>query len=184
MRIITGEARGRKLLTPKGLKTRPTADRVKESLFNILGPRVIDAVVLDGFAGTGNLGLEALSRGAKFSYFVEQDKEAFNCLSQNIKALGYEEKSKAIKGDLLKILPGLKEQFDIVFLDPPYGKELEKLAVSEILKLNLLKENGLIIIETAAKISLNLNYKNLMLIREAKYGSTLLGFYIFKRGGE
>jgi len=183
MRIIAGEARGRKLIAPKGLKTRPTADRVKEALFNILGSRVIDAVVLDGFAGTGNLGLEALSRGARFSYFVELDDAAFRCLLQNIRVLRYEERAKAFKGDIIKILPRLIEKFDLIFLDPPYGNELERLVITEILKFNLLKEKGLLVIETSTKVGLNLNYENLDLIREAKYGSTLLGFYMLKRGG-
>ncbi|GAV23703.1 16S rRNA (guanine(966)-N(2))-methyltransferase RsmD [Carboxydothermus pertinax] len=177
MRIITGEARGRKLIAPKGLKTRPTSDRVKESLFNILGSKVFDTMVLDGFAGTGNLGLEALSRGAKFSYFIEPDREAFRCLCQNINNLGYKEKAKAIRGDIFKILPKLKVKFDLIFLDPPYGKGYEQKAITEILRLNLLKENGIIVVETATKNGLCLNYENLLLVREAIYGSTVLGFY-------
>ncbi|GAV25004.1 methyltransferase [Carboxydothermus islandicus] len=184
MRIITGEARGRKLIAPKGLKTRPTSDRVKEAMFNILGYRVIDAVVLDGFAGTGNLGLEALSRGAKFSYFIEADREAFSCLRRNIENLGYGDRAKAVLGDIFKVLPKINEKFNLIFLDPPYGHGFEERAVLTILQLGLLKENGLIVVETAKKIGLNISHEKLVLIREAVYGSTLIGFYQLKRGGE
>ncbi len=121
MRILGGDARGMKLLSPKGMKTRPMNARVKEALFNILGSSIEDAVVLDLFAGSGSLGLEALSRGAKECHFVERGSHALPVLQANLEKIGYQDKGRIIKADAFSISPLLGEKkFDLFILDPPY----------------------------------------------------------------
>lgn len=121
MRIIAGTYGGRRLVAPKGLIARPTQDRVREAWFSILGQEVQDARVLDLFAGSGALGLEALSRGAASADFVEKARTSLEALEKNIETLGVREAAKVVKGDALKFAQGLSEgAYDIVFADPPY----------------------------------------------------------------
>jgi len=125
MRIISGVCRGRKLNTLEGDNTRPTADRVKESVFNILGTSVIDRNVLDLFAGSGNLGLEALSRGAASCVFVDSSKAAMKVIEVNIAACRFQEKSKTYLTEFRNVISRFRKgQFDLVFLDPPYHKNM------------------------------------------------------------
>ncbi len=125
MRIIAGEHKGRKLLPPKGMTTRPITDRVKAALFSILGEAVIDAVVVDLFAGTGSMGLEALSRGARSCCFAERDRTAIERLTRNIEAMGLTDRCRIWRGDILRRLPGwlaeLPGPADLAFVDPPYA---------------------------------------------------------------
>lgn len=143
MRIIGGTDRGRRLTAPRGLRTRPTAERVREALFDILGSRVAGAHVLDLFAGTGAVGLEALSRGARRAVFVERDREALRALRANLAVLGISrEQARVVAGDVLAVLPALaasEAAFDVVFLDPPYAnaptpRVLEALAAGPLLR--------------------------------------------------
>jgi len=123
MRIITGESKGRKIKVPKGI--RPTQDRVRESIFNILGDKVIKKSILDLFAGSGSFGLEAISRGASKAIFVETDHKVIKILKENIDMLGCEEKTKVIRADAIKTIRDLGSDFqhpDIIFADPPYNK--------------------------------------------------------------
>ena len=124
VRVITGSARGRVLLTPEGLDTRPTADRIKHSIFNAIQFDVEGRRVLDLFAGSGQLGIEALSRGAKDCIFVDSGKDAQNCISQNIKTCGFTSVSKVFGTDFETFLKSTDETFDLVFLDPPYKEGL------------------------------------------------------------
>jgi 16S rRNA (guanine(966)-N(2))-methyltransferase RsmD len=137
MRIIAGEHRGRHLLAPASDATRPITDRAKQSIFDILSPTIEGAAVYDCFAGTGSMGLECLSRGAKFATFFEMDRSAVKLLKQNIKALNVERQSRIVPGDLFAWFDNEKratEQIDLIFLDPPYRllrekpEELQKLA--------------------------------------------------------
>ena len=147
MRIISGKARGTKLFTLDGLNTRPTLDRVKEPLFSIIQEYVVDSDVLDLFAGSGALGLEALSRGAKSAILCDNSKEAVDIIYKNITKTKLN--AEVINNDFVKTLKRLDgRQFDIIFLDPPYETSSLEEAINKILELNLLKENGLIIAET------------------------------------
>ena len=150
MRIISGSARGLKLKAPDGLNTRPTADRIKESLFNIIAPYLYDCSFLDLFSGSGAIGIEALSRGAKDATFVDFDKNSINIIKQNIKLAKFEEKSNIYNIDVLHTIDLLSnngKKFDIIFLDPPYDKGLLIPALKKIEDKNLLKDDGFIICE-------------------------------------
>nr|WP_317358438.1 16S rRNA (guanine(966)-N(2))-methyltransferase RsmD [uncultured Tyzzerella sp.] len=150
MRIISGSARGLKLKAPDGLNTRPTADRIKESLFNIIAPYLYDCSFLDLFSGSGAIGIEALSRGAKDATFVDFDKNSINIIKQNIKLAKFEEKSNIYNIDVLHaidLLSNKGKKFDIIFLDPPYDKGLLIPALKKIEDKNLLKDDGFIICE-------------------------------------
>jgi 16S rRNA (guanine966-N2)-methyltransferase len=120
MRIIAGSAKGRRLVGPQGMRTRPFTDRAKEALFSSLGAHVVEARVLDLYAGSGSLGLEALSRGAASATFVEQDREALVALEKNIAAVG--RGGTVVTGDVARFLEGAGEGFDLAFVDPPYAE--------------------------------------------------------------
>jgi len=175
MRIISGQFRGRKLKTLEGMNTRPTADRVKESLFNILNSKVYDSKVLDLFAGSGALGLEALSRGAESCVFVDSSKEAINIIKENIKLCKIEEKSKVINKDYLEVLKSTNEKFDIIFVDPPYSKGIE-IRVLENVK-NILSDKGIVIIETDQTDITPEEINGLVKYDSRKYGRTIISFY-------
>ena len=124
MRVITGTARGRKLKDLPGLDTRPTTDKVKESIFNIVQFDIEGRRVLDLFAGTGQLGIEALSRGAEKCVFVDQSREAAKVIGENVKTTGFENRSRVAQGDAISFLTSCREKFGLAFLDPPYASDL------------------------------------------------------------
>lgn len=153
MRIIGGRLRGRTLLSVRGRDTRPTADRLRESLFNILGPAVRDAVVLDLFAGTGALGLEAVSRGAAFAAFVEIDRSALDVIRKNIDRCGVAEETAVFRCNAAAHLTPLKasgRRFNLVFMDPPYSRHLVRPALDNLLRADLLTGDARIVVEHAA----------------------------------
>lgn len=183
MRIITGYAKGKKLKAPEGLTTRPTADRIKESVFNIISPNIFDSNVLDLFAGTGGLGLECVSRGCRNCTFVEKDKKAFKILDQNIKSLRCDDKVKYYNMDsflFLKKYSNLNNTYDIVFLDPPYFGNLIEKSINEIYNLNLLSENGIIISEYDTKEKMPEYIASINRYRDVNYGRTTVSFWNFK----
>ncbi|MGL4254463.1 MAG: 16S rRNA (guanine(966)-N(2))-methyltransferase RsmD [Fusobacteriaceae bacterium] len=150
MRIIAGEAKNKKIKSRKGMNTRPTLGSVKESLFSIISTYVPDSVFLDLFTGTGNIALEALSRGAKRAVMIEQDPEALKIVIENINSLGYEDRCRAYKNDVIRaveILGRKDEKFDIIFMDPPYKQELCTKVMKAIEKAGILAQGGLIICE-------------------------------------
>lgn len=177
MRIISGQFKGRKLKTLEGMNTRPTADRVKESLFNILGNKVYDARVLDLFAGSGSLGLEALSRGAVNCVFVDSSKAAINIVEENIKLCRQEKNSRLINKDYMEALKLINEKFDIIFVDPPYSKGIE-LVVLDKAK-NILAENGVMIVETDQTDIPPDEIDRLVKYDSRKYGRTIISFYTY-----
>lgn len=181
MRIITGTAKGCRLKAPKGMNTRPTADRVKESLFAILGATVCDNSILDVFAGTGALGLEALSRGAAQAVFV--DKVTAALIRDNATHTKLTDKAQIIGGDVRKILPQLQKRglsFGIIFADPPYGSGLADELLGFVDTGTLLAPDGVFIIEHSAVLPLP-QPQNLALIRRESYGSQIcLDFYRYK----
>lgn len=150
MRIIAGEAKGRRLQSPPGLLTRPTADRVREAMFSVLLPYLCGARVLDAFAGSGALGLEAVSRGANSALMIEQNQAALKALRHNVASCNLPG-SQIRAGDTLRVLRGLNEKFDIIFLDPPYNQGLLHQAIGPILERDLLATEGLIVVESTAK---------------------------------
>ena len=147
MRIISGQCRGLNLSTLKGNNTRPTLDRVKESVFNILGNRFDDLVVLDLFAGSGALGLETLSRGAKFCYFVDSSKEAIDIIKKNMTKCRFEDNYIVINSDFEIALEKFQNNFfDLVFLDPPYGKDIGVKAINNLKR--VVKDDAIVVLET------------------------------------
>lgn len=149
MRVISGSARGTRLNTLDGLDTRPTLDRVKESLFNIIQNKIYDSNVLDLFSGSGALAIETLSRGAKQAYLCDNSKQAIKIIRENISKTHFEDKAKVLNMDYNKAIEYLKnEKFNIIFLDPPYKTEFDIEALKLIKKNNMLSEEGIIILET------------------------------------
>lgn len=183
MRIISGSARGRRLLAPKGNRTRPTSDRVKESLFNILTVLKGDFAgkrVLDLFAGTGNLGIEALSRGADHAVFIDDNREAAALVRKNLALAGYAERGRVLHKDVLAALKLLNESgasFGIVFIDPPYGMGLSAQVLEFLSASAIIDEQSVIVAETAAREELSDSFGMLREFDKRVYGDTALTFY-------
>lgn len=148
MRVITGSARGRKLKALEGMDTRPTTDKVKESIFNIVQFDVEGRNVLDLFAGTGQMGIEALSRGAARCTFVDLRKDAAAICKENVSHCGFDGAAEVRQGDYLAYLSACREKFDLVFLDPPYAAGLLEKALETIAKIDIMSTNGIIICES------------------------------------
>lgn len=179
MRIITGSAKGTKLKAPCGSQTRPTADRVKESVFNILGRIVEDAKVLDLFGGTGNLGLETLSRGAESAVFIDKSPSSVNLIKENSIITKLESRTEVFKTDSLKALDRFIQggrQFDLIFCDPPYNKGLVQLVLKKIDSSQILTSNGMIIVEHSKHEPIHTEFAQLVVKRTEKYGETLVTF--------
>jgi len=170
MRVISGTAGRRRLNSLKGQDTRPTADRVKESLFNILQGRIIGAYVLDLFAGSGALGIEALSRGSDLAVFIEKNPAATDVIKSNLQIVSFKDNSEIYETDALKFLEVVKKQFDIIFIDPPYMSALYEIIFDSILKNNVLTPSGVISVEykTGVKPVLPSYFK---IITDKKYGN-------------
>lgn len=151
MRVIAGSARRLTLVTPKGFSTRPTSDKVKETLFNIINPYLYDAKFLDLFAGSGGIGIEALSRGAREAVFVEKDKEAVNCIKKNIETTHFNDVAQVVPFDVFSSLYNLesKGSFDIIFMDPPYDNDFEKQVLRILSTSKLVNDDTLIIVEAS-----------------------------------
>lgn len=177
MRIITGEYRGRKLETPMGNHVRPTSDKVKESIFNLLMNDIWDAVCVDLFAGTGGLGLEALSRGARKCYFCDNSRDSISLIKKNIAKCNAQNKSIVLPGDFTRALTGLKEQADIFILDPPYKEGLYEKCLSIIDTLDLLTDEGIIIAEHGARDDVPGAVGNLVKIKDKRYGTIMISIY-------
>ena len=150
MRVITGTARGRKLKELPGLETRPTTDKVKESLFNIIQFDIEGRRVLDLFGGTGQLGIECLSRGAAHCTFVDIRKEAAALIRDNVALCGFTDRARVVQGDYLAFLTGCREKFDLILLDPPYNSEMLEKALETAAGIDILSENGIMVCESAA----------------------------------
>ncbi|MGM9532539.1 16S rRNA (guanine(966)-N(2))-methyltransferase RsmD [Intestinibacter sp.] len=180
LRVISGKARGLKLNTPKNEDVRPTTDRVKESLFNIINFDIMDSNVLDLFAGTGSLGIECLSRGASKCVFVDKSKESMSIVKSNIKKARVENESITMNIDFKSAILSLSnkgEKFNIIFMDPPYYKNMFEDALSMVDQNNLLEEDGVIVVEHDTKDSFPENIGRLYKSRDKKYGKTTLTFY-------
>lgn len=178
MRVIAGKARGTKLISSEGLETRPTSDRIKESLFNIITPDLYDCCFLDLFSGSGGIGIEALSRGAKKAIFVDSSKNAFKCIQENIEKTRFQSLATVFNTTSQVALDEFKRKhrkFDIIFMDPPYNKDLINDTINLIITNELLTPNGYMIIER--DFADHLTYtQDIELWKEKKYGKTTLSF--------
>ena len=149
MRVIAGSARRLLLVTPKGMETRPTQDKIKETLFNILQMDVPGAVFLDVFAGSGGIGIEAISRGAKRAYFIETGREAISCIQQNLHKTGFEEQAVILRQDAVAALRHVHEkEVDLVYLDPPYQSDLARRVITALDGMSYITEDTIIVVET------------------------------------
>lgn len=178
MRIIAGEKRGTKLYTLEGENTRPTLDRVKESLFNIIQSEIRDCIFLDLFSGSGAIGLEAVSRGAKKAILCDNNKQAIQIIKKNIEKLGYKDKIELYQMQFNELINKLNEKIDIIYLDPPYKTNYAIKTVELLFKKEILKTDSLIIIETdqVEELKEKLENLNIEIIDERKYGRANLIF--------
>ena len=179
MRVIAGEAKGRRLKSVPGVSTRPITDRVKESLFDILGAEVVGARVLDLYAGTGSVGIEALSRGAEEVVFVDAGRRAIEVIKANLALTGLGEEAKVFQQDVFRFLRKTDlGPFDIIYVAPPQYKELWSKTVKVVDESpNILNADGLVIAQMHPKEYEELSLETLRLLERRKYGSTLLCFY-------
>lgn len=177
MRVITGKARGISLKTPEGMLTRPTADRVKEALFSIINFDIPGARVLDLFGGTGQLGIEALSRGAESAVFVDAREDACRLIRENLKRTRLEGEGRVVRSDYLDYLRRCREQYHIIFLDPPYAEDFLENALKCITEIDILQSNGIIVTERPLGKELPWDYPGYTRSKDYKYGKTLLTLY-------
>lgn len=183
MRVVAGEYGGRRLKAVPGMKTRPTTDKVKEAMFNIIGPYLEGGQVLDLFAGSGGLSIEAVSRGADHATLVDRQYQAIKTIHENLSVTKEEDKFTVLKGDAYKMLNKLAKQeqgFDYVFLDPPYKKQQILELMEQLKKSGLLNTDALIICETDQVADLPEELADFELIKKADYGITELTFYRYK----
>ena len=177
MRVITGTARGIQLKTPEGMVTRPTTDRVKEAMFSIIHFEIPGADVLDLFGGTGQLGIEALSRGAKHAVFVDAGEPACRLIRENLKRTKLEGQGRVNRSDYLDYLSRTKEKFDIILLDPPYAEVFLESAIKKITEIDILRGGGIIVTERPLGKELPWEFDGYERSKDYKYGKTLLTIY-------
>ena len=177
MRVITGKARGVQLKTPEGLLTRPTADKVKEACFSIINFDIPGARVLDLFGGTGQLGIEALSRGADSAVFIDSREDACKLIRENLKRTKLESQGKVIRSDYMDYLKRCKEKFNIIFLDPPYAEVFLENALNRITEIDILYSDGIIVTERPLGKELPYEFEGYTRSRDYKYGKILLTIY-------
>ena len=177
MRVITGKARGTVLKTPEGLQTRPTADRVKEALFSIIQFDVPGAKVLDLFGGSGQLGIEALSRGAKQAVFVDESDAACKLIRENLRRTKLESDARIIRSDYMAFLNSCHDKFDLIFLDPPYAEVFLENAIKRISEIDILQSGGIIVAERPLGKDLPWELEGFTRSKDYKYGTILLTIY-------
>lgn len=181
MRVITGSARGRRLGELEGMETRPTTDRVKEGMFNILQFDIEGRRVLDLFAGTGQLGIECLSRGAASAVFVDRRADAVKLIKENLKATDLQDRARVVAGDSMEYLRTLGERFDIILLDPPYASGLLESAIAHIARFDILESHGIIVAEHPAERTLPPLEPPYRLHKTYRYGK--IGLTVYRRSG-
>jgi len=177
MRVITGKARGVQLKTPDGMQTRPTTDRVKEALFSIIQFEIPCARVLDLFGGTGQLGIEALSRGAKSAVFVDESTRSCELIKENLRRTKMQVDAKVVRSDYMNFLENCREPFDIVFLDPPYAEVFLENALKKLTEIDILQSGGIIVAERPVGKDLPWEFKGFTRSKDYKYGKTFLTLY-------
>ena len=168
MRVIAGKSRSLKLKTPTGLNTRPTQDRIKETLFNMIQNDIPGAVFIDCFAGSGGIGIEALSRGAKKAYFIENNKEALFCIEDNLKTTHLYNDAVILKSDIIAGLSSIREEeVNVIFMDPPYEAGYEESVFKTLLKSGYVTDDTLIILE--ASLNKEFSFDGFLIVKEKKY---------------
>ena len=177
MRVITGKARGVVLKTPEGMATRPTSDRVKEALFNIIQFEIPTARVLDLFGGTGQLGIEALSREAKYAVFVDEREDACRLIRENLKRTKMEGSARVIRSDYMAYLRTCRDKFDIILLDPPYAEVFLENSLKMITEIDILQSGGIIVAERPVGKELPWDFPGFERSKDYKYGKTLITIY-------
>jgi 16S rRNA (guanine(966)-N(2))-methyltransferase RsmD len=181
MRVISGKARGVNLKTPAGTATRPTADRVKEAVFSIIQFDLPGATVLDLYGGTGQLGIEALSRGAKNAVFVDERDDACKLIRENLKRTKLEGEGRIIRSDYSAFLKSTSQKFDIIFLDPPYAEVFLENSLNLITQIDILQSGGIIVTERPVEKELLLDFTGYNRSKDYKYGNTLIT--LFRKNG-
>ena len=177
MRVITGKAKGISLKTPEGLQTRPTADRVKEALFSAIQFDIPGANVLDLFGGTGQLGIEALSRGASRAVFVDESDKACRLILENLRRTKLEEQGSVIRSDYMAYLGRCAEKFSLIILDPPYAEVFLENALKRITEIDILQSGGIIVTERPVGKELAFEFQGYSRSKDYKYGNTLITLY-------
>lgn len=180
MRVTGGSLKGRKLAPLRGMSIRPTSDYLREAIFNILAEVVEDAVVLDLFAGTGSLGIEALSRGAERAVFVDKASQAIKALSRNVETCALQERTRILKRDILRgpgFLKSIRETFDLVFVDPPYDKGFAEPTLKLLGRSSKILTEAFIVVEHSSREILPEKIARLFLHDERRHGKTLVSFY-------
>ena len=177
MRVITGSARGRRLKELQGMETRPTTDRVKEGMFSALQFDLEGRKVLDLFAGTGQLGIEALSRGAKSAVLVDAGDAACRLIRENLRRTHFEQAARVVRADYLTYLGSCRERFDLIFLDPPYAEVFLETALKRIVEIDILQSGGIIATERPLGKELPVQLPGLIRSKDYRYGKTVLTFY-------
>ena len=177
MRVITGKARGVTLKTPDGLQTRPTTDRVKEALCSVIQFDIPGANVLDLFGGTGQLGIEALSRGAKQAVFIDESDKACKLIRENLKRTKLEQQGSVLRSDYMAYLARCNEKFNLIFLDPPYAEVFLENALKRITEIDILQSGGIIVTERPLGKELFFEFQGYTRSKDYKYGNTLVTLY-------
>ena len=177
MRVITGKARGVALKTPDGQHTRPTSDRVKEALFSIIQFDIPGTTVLDLFGGTGQLGIEALSRGAKKAVFVDEREDACRLIKENLRRTKLEQDGQVVRSDYLSYLNRCREKFGIIFLDPPYAEVFLENSLKRITEIDILESGGIMVAERPLGKELPWDFPGYSRSKDYKYGKTLITLY-------
>ncbi|SMB93558.1 16S rRNA (guanine(966)-N(2))-methyltransferase RsmD [Desulfonispora thiosulfatigenes DSM 11270] len=180
MRIIAGLCKGKNLKSLKGMNTRPTSDRVKEAVFSVLTNKIVDQKVLDLFGGTGNIGLEALSRGCSSVVFVEKNIKAMQIIKENVADCGFAEKVSYFNLDAFKAVSVLKENkqsFNLIYLDPPYNLEILDSLLETLVKSNILEPLAIIVVESSKNTQIAEKIENLEKVKENIYGDTKITYY-------
>lgn len=177
MRVITGSAKGKTLKTPEGLLTRPTAERVKEAVFSSVQYDLPGAKVLDLFAGTGQLGIEALSRGASRAVFVDARQEACRLVQENLRRTNLASRATVVQGDYLAYLERCREKFSLIFLDPPYAEIFLETALKKISEIDILDKDAIIVTERPLGKELLGDFPGFSRSKDHKYGKTIITIY-------
>ena len=183
MRVISGTARSLRLKTLEGMNTRPTQDRIKETLFNMVSSHIGGSCFLDLFGGSGGIGIEALSRGASKAVFVEKNKKAAACIRENLEHTKLSDRAQVICQDAvsaIRMLSGRKEPFDYIFMDPPYGKDLEKQVLLELMHTDLYDEHTVIIVESDLQTSFDYRDGTDLEVSKTKKYKTNMHTFIWK----
>ena len=177
MRVIAGTAKGVQLKTPDGMKTRPTADRVKEAMFSIIQFDIACSKVLDLFGGTGQLGIEAISRGASAATFVDESSQACKLIQENINKCKFQACTNVVRSDYVTFLKNCHEKYNIILLDPPYAEVFLENALKIITEIDILQSGGIIVTERPVEKSLICDFSGYSRSKDYKYGKTLLTLF-------